>query len=92
MNITDKMKNKSQFAIAYFETQQGFNDAIQSLKSKIRLFWNGLWIRKDEFHSSLDMDGEAMMHMNGKQRDRYMKDLVRRRNIAHERDMKKNFK
>lgn len=49
--------------------------------------WNKLWIRKDEFHSSLDLDGEAMMYMNEKEREKYIKDLVRRRNIAHERGL-----
>jgi len=49
--------------------------------------WNKLWIRKDEFHSSLDLDGEAMGYMNEKEREKYIMDLVRRRNIAHERGL-----
>lgn len=49
--------------------------------------WNKLWIRKNEFDKTLDMDGEMMMHMNEKEREKYMIDLVRRRNIAHERGL-----
>ncbi|MBN1637336.1 MAG: hypothetical protein JW866_00085 [Ignavibacteriales bacterium] len=49
--------------------------------------WNKTWIRKDEFHSSLDMDGTAMSYMSEKEREKYIHDLVKRRNIAHERDL-----
>ena len=51
------------------------------------LWWYRLWIRKDEFHRSLDMDLLAMLAMNKKQKERYVEDLTRRRSIAHERDM-----
>lgn len=53
----------------------------------IKLNWNKLYIRKNEFHSSLDLDGEAMSHMNDKEREKYILDLVKRRNIAHYRDL-----
>lgn len=53
----------------------------------IKLQWNRLYVRKDEFHSSLDMDVGAMLDMNPKQRARYIQDLVRRRQIAHKRDL-----
>ena len=52
----------------------------------VKLQWNRLWIRKDEFHSSLNMDVNAMLEMSQKQRDAYIKDLCKRRQIAHERD------
>ena len=55
----------------------------------IKLFWNKLWVRKNEFHSSLDIDGDAIVDMDHKEFDEYMNDLVRRRNIAHERDINK---
>ena len=55
----------------------------------IKLRSNRLWIRENEFHSSLDMDFEAMLGMNKKQRDAYLVDLVKRRQIAHERDLMK---
>ena len=53
----------------------------------ILLGWNRLWLRKDEFHSSLDMDSDAMFVMNKSERGLYVKDLCKRRNMAHERDM-----
>ena len=55
----------------------------------IKLQWNRLWIRKDEFHSSLNMDIVAMLAMSQKQRKAYEKDLLKRRQIAHERDLMK---
>ncbi len=51
---------------------------------KLRLWWNKLWIRKDEFHPSLNFDGEAYFEMNEEEKQAYMFDLVKRRNIAHE--------
>ncbi|MFH0854456.1 MAG: hypothetical protein V1891_03110 [bacterium] len=53
----------------------------------IKLQWNRLWVRKDEFHSSLNMDANAMLGMSQKQRNAYTKDLCRRRRIAHEKDL-----
>ena len=53
----------------------------------ILLFWNRLWIRKDEFHSSLEMDARAMLEMDKEERKKYINDLVKRRQIAHDRDM-----
>ena len=55
--------------------------------SRIRVWWNFLWIRKDEFHNSLNMDGSAMLTMNEKQKERYLSELVKRREIAHERGL-----
>jgi len=52
----------------------------------IKLQWNRLWIRGDEFHSSLNMDPDAILGVNKEQRDAYMKDLYRRRQIAHRRN------
>ena len=53
----------------------------------IKLQFDRLWVRKDEFHSSLNMDVNAMLGMSKKQRDAYIKDLYRRRQIAHKRDL-----
>lgn len=72
--------------VIYWETYDKFSNAKMFVRSRIRLFWSRLWIRKDEFHQSLDIDAEAMLTMNAKQKDAYMKDLVRRRNIAHQRE------
>ncbi len=59
---------------------------------RLRLWWYRLWIRKDEFHKSLDMDIEAMLVMNKKEREAYIKDLIKRRDIAHRRENKKAAK
>jgi len=50
---------------------------------RILLFWNRLWIRKDEFHSSLDLDTEAVSVMDEEERKDYLLDLNRRRTKAH---------
>ena len=52
------------------------------------LWWNRLWIRKNEFHQSLDIDFEAMSYMTREQQECYLTELTKRRMIAHERDMK----
>lgn len=54
----------------------------------LRLWWCRLWVRKDEFHASLDTDTQILLSFksDSKKREDYMKDLVRRRNIAHLRD------
>lgn len=46
-----------------------------------------LWIRDDESHISLSMDLKLMCVLNKKERNKYLKDLYRRRDIAHKRDM-----
>ncbi|MFA7151239.1 MAG: hypothetical protein WC158_03660, partial [Candidatus Paceibacterota bacterium] len=53
----------------------------------ILLWWNRLWIRKDEFHPSLNSDVEAMMEMTKEEKMAYLKDLMIRRRIAHLRDL-----
>lgn len=53
----------------------------------IKLWWYRLWIRKDEFDDSLDTDLRALINMTPKQKERYMADLMRRREIAHQREM-----
>jgi hypothetical protein len=71
---------------------------VKSLPGKIKrriwnkhilLWWHRLYIRKDEFHRSLNMDGAAMLEMNEKERKKYLADLVHRREIAHQRDLAK---
>jgi len=52
----------------------------------ILLWWYRLWIRKDEFHRSLDMDSAAMLEMDDGEKGTYLADLVRRREIAHRRE------
>ena len=69
----------------------GFLDDLRDLRRKIwnkriKLWWYRSFIRKNEFHSSLNMDVEAMMVMNEEELKRYFNDLARRRRIAHNRD------
>lgn len=51
----------------------------------LTLTWYRLWIRENEFHPSLDYFGSAQLHMNKKDRAKFVKDLELRRSIAHER-------
>ena len=55
---------------------------------RIKLFWYRLWVRKNEFHKSLEMDSFDMMTMNKNEQSKYLSDLCRRREIAHQRDLK----
>ena len=68
---------------------------LQKLKRRIwnkhiLLWWYKLWIRKDEFHKSLNMDPHAVMEMDVEERKRYFHDLNRRRSIAHELDLQRD--
>ena len=52
----------------------------------VKLQWDRLYIRRDEFHNSLNMDVLAMIDMSPEERDVYWEDLIKRRQIAHKRD------
>ena len=54
---------------------------------RIKLWWKSLWIRRDEFHSSFDLDLDAMMRMTPEKLTTYHAKVVRRRQIAHERTL-----
>ena len=54
---------------------------------RIKLWWYQLYVRKNEFHKSLQTDFEAMMVMNEDELKKYYADLGRRRMIAHKRDL-----
>lgn len=51
------------------------------------MWWHRLFIRQDEFHKSLNMNALAMLEMTPKEQENYLKDLCRRREIAHQRDL-----
>ena len=53
----------------------------------ILLVWYRLFLRKDEFHKSLEFDPFAFYPMSPEKREAYRKDLRRRREIAHRRDL-----
>ena len=82
------MTLKRKIQIAYHETKQWILYIVRRMwLVGVVLKWNKLWVRKNEFDKTLDMDGEMLIHMNEKEREKYMMDLVKRRNIAHERGM-----
>lgn len=67
------------------------------IASAIRLHWHRLWIREDEFHSSLNSDYAIMLHLGRKGRfarwllgisslEKYYQDLSWRRTLAHYQD------
>jgi hypothetical protein len=60
--------------------------------ARILLWWNRLYLRKDEFHSSLNLDPCAWIVMNGKQRVAYANDLAKKRHRAHLLDMEREDK
>ncbi len=49
----------------------------------IRVWWCQLWLRKDEFHPSLNADSEVMLSLQGRDLDNYTQDLISRRQLAH---------
>jgi len=57
-----------------------------NITTKIILWWNRLWIRKDEFHKSLDMDFKLMRKISSEEKDAYIIDLVQRRQKAHDKE------
>jgi hypothetical protein len=84
-------KRKKEMSAAYvlfLAAIEGLHDVWRRIWNKrIKLWWYRLWIRKNEFHRSLDNDLEALYVMTPQERSAYQRDLVRRRGIAHERDL-----
>lgn len=81
-----KRFNKSNFFIKLFEKIDYW--LCLSLPWRLRLWWCRLWIRKDEFHPSLDINIEYASRLSSeKEHYAYLADLRERRETAHERDM-----
>lgn len=59
----------------------------RSLPGAFQVRWAKLWIRRDEFHPSLDPHADYYMNLNQEKRDAYWNDLARRRETAHKRDL-----
>ncbi len=55
--------------------------------TRLRYWWHTLWVRKNEFHPSLDVDTRIEEWLRKKGNNGYMKDLLKRRQIAHENDL-----
>ncbi len=86
------MDTKLDFETRVRIMRQQLHDFFTEIKSciwnrGILLAWYRLWIRKDEFHRSLSIDPFAMRGMDEHQKSKYITDLLKRRNIAHQRDM-----
>lgn len=69
-----------------------FWEAVFHLRCRIwnkhlRRWWCELYIRQDEFHSSLDVDPLALMVMNQQEQSEYVRSLIKRREIVHNRDL-----
>lgn len=64
-------------------------DRLLCLRSPVcfRVWWSRLWIRKNEFHPSLDIDVEYARRLKGEGVEKYWRDVLRRREIAHRRDL-----
>jgi hypothetical protein len=58
----------------------------ESLPGPLRFRWARLWIRKDEFHPSLDSDADYFLCLPREKQENYWLNLIKRRNIAHKRD------
>lgn len=52
----------------------------------LRLFWCRLWIRKNEFHWTLDIDREAFEGVDDVKKKAYFVDIARRQHLAHAKD------
>lgn len=59
----------------------------RKLPYPICLWWKRLWIRKDEFHPSLDFDVRYLIRLDQEKRILYYSDLVTRRGDAHQREI-----
>lgn len=60
-----------------------------TLYGPIRFRWAKLWVRKDESHPSLSSHAEYALGLTDQDREKYWQDIIRRRKIAHERDLEK---
>lgn len=87
MTKWQKFKHK-----AYLYFRYDLWESLRNLRRRVwnkhlKMWWGKLFVRKDEFHKSLDMDPEALMVMNKKELREYYQDLAKRRAIAHERQL-----
>jgi len=60
---------------------------MKDLLIRLRHFWRTLYIRRDEFHISLEFDIEYYELLDKQEKEEYSLDLMKRRQIAHERDL-----
>lgn len=55
--------------------------------SRIRVRWYRDFVPEDEFHVSLNLDQDALLYLPEKEKDKYLRNLTRRRNLAHVRSL-----
>lgn len=77
---------------AYIYFRYDLPESLRNIRRRIwnagiKLFWHRFFIRKDEFHPSLNTDIEAMIVMDKKRLEKYRNDIAERRWIAHNREL-----
>ena len=65
----------------------GAKKLLRCMRYTLRHKWYMLWIRKDEFHKSLDIDMEYVQYCKVDLNE-HLKELSMRREIAHNRDLR----
>ena len=87
MTKWEKFKHYSYLYFRYDFVESLRNIRRRVWNKRLKLWWYQLFIRKNEFHPSLNTDIEAMLVMNDEELEIYRNDLYRRRVIAHNRDI-----
>ena len=60
------------------------------LRYRLKLWWHRLWIRRNEFHRTLNIDTSFRWVMCDCEWDAYCADVTYRRGVAHERHLKRS--
>jgi hypothetical protein len=50
--------------------------------------WFKFIIKENEFHKSLDLNAFKMENMSKEEREKYLENLIKKRDLAHELDIK----
>lgn len=59
------------------------------IAARWRLWWQFLWVRKNEFHSTLNVNADLADKMCECERRRYSQEIARCRHIAHVLDLER---
>jgi len=90
MNKLEELRKKPSLCSSYYLRECLINIRRRIWNKGIKLWWYRLFVRKDEFHPSLDIDAEATMVMNHEEYVAYRKDLELRRKKAQRKNGFKN--
>lgn len=88
--IKSGVPKKTALKLLIMDLLEIFNPLVKFyLRRRALIFWwwQRLWIRKDEFHSSLNTNYNIVAHLTPDERSLYYLDLAQRRQIAHQRDL-----